>query len=267
MNIAPVSIRMLLNPLTRPMAMKAPRHDASAAPSSERAEAAPAAAGGNRAGAALIKKTCYLHPLLPPPARAIVHQSTGQWLPDGNRLRAREFLFFSARPPRASLAPDSQPPARRLQARSREVKIALVLNELRDGDVLDRDAMVGVGRDHRAPMTIIVCSGQPGLEICQYLVIDFDHIVLWVEIRDAGVAEISRKHERVAIGCGRFARLLGHRAGLRTVAGGIAGCSLGVRCHVARAAAIPGSGFARHKCSIAVYEEGRRCCDAPIAKG
>src|SRR6266581_6413717 len=78
MNIAPVSIRMLLNPLTRPMAMKAPRHDASAAPSSERAEAAPAAAGGNRDGADLIQKTCYLQPLLHPPARAIVHQSTGQ---------------------------------------------------------------------------------------------------------------------------------------------------------------------------------------------
>src|SRR6266404_4164739 len=129
MNIAPVSIRMLLNPLTRPMAMKAPRHDASAAPSSERAEAAPAAAGGNRDGADLIQKTCYLQPLLHPPARAIVHQSTGQWLPDGNRLRAREFWFFSARPPRASLL--REPPARRLQERSREVKIALVLNKLR----------------------------------------------------------------------------------------------------------------------------------------
>src|SRR5205823_14403224 len=146
------------------------------------------------------KKPAIYNHFFTPPARAIVHQSTGQWLPDGNRLRAREFLFFSTRPPRASLAADSQSPARRLQERSHEVKIALVLNELRDGDVLDRDAMVGVGRDHRAPMTIIVCSGQQGLEICKYLVIDFDHIAARVEIRDGGVAEISRKHERVAIG-------------------------------------------------------------------
>ena len=50
---------MLLNPLTRPMAMKAPRHDASAAPSPERAEAAPAAAGGNRGFTpALAATTC-----------------------------------------------------------------------------------------------------------------------------------------------------------------------------------------------------------------
>src|SRR5260370_30229437 len=77
MNIAPVSIRMFLNPLPRPMAMKAPRQDASAVPSSERTEADRAAAGGNREGAGLIQKTCYLQPLLHPRARAIIHQTQG----------------------------------------------------------------------------------------------------------------------------------------------------------------------------------------------
>ena len=38
--------------------------------------------------------------------------------------------------------------SRRLEGRSRKVKVALVLNQLRDGDVLDGDGVVGVGRDH-----------------------------------------------------------------------------------------------------------------------
>jgi hypothetical protein len=92
---------------------------------------------------------------------------------------------------------------------SREVEIALVLNELRDGDILDRDGVVGVGGDHRVAMPIISCGGQQGLEICKYRVIDFDHIRSGVEIRDGGVAEIGREYERVAIGasrCGRCGR-------------------------------------------------------------
>jgi hypothetical protein len=48
------------------MATKAPRQDASAAPSSERAEAA--AAGCNREGAGLIQKTRYLQRLRHPRA-------------------------------------------------------------------------------------------------------------------------------------------------------------------------------------------------------
>src|SRR6266404_3812568 len=81
MNIAPVSIRRLLNPLTRPMAMKAPRQDASAAPSSERAEADRAAAGGNREGAELIQKACYLQPLLHPRAALSYTKAQGNGYP------------------------------------------------------------------------------------------------------------------------------------------------------------------------------------------
>jgi hypothetical protein len=60
MNIAPVSIRTLLSPLTRPMAMKAPRQDASAAPSSERTGVDRAAAGDNREEAGIIQKPVIL---------------------------------------------------------------------------------------------------------------------------------------------------------------------------------------------------------------
>src|SRR5262249_40041252 len=43
---------------------------------------------------------------------------------------------------------------------SREVKVALVLNQLSDGDVLDRDGVVGIGRDHRVPAAIIMGGRQ-----------------------------------------------------------------------------------------------------------
>jgi hypothetical protein len=116
-----------------------------------------------------------------------------------------------------------------VRERSREVKIALVLNELRDRDVLDRDGIVGIGCDHRVPIAIIMRRRQQRLKICKNRVIDFDHIRLGVEIRDSDVAEISGKHERVAIGgrrCGRCGRGLRRRAGLS----GIARCRLRVCC-------------------------------------
>src|SRR5258708_23033544 len=49
---------------------------------------------------------------------------------------------------------------------SREVEIALVLNKLRDGDVLDGDGVVGVGGDYRVAMPIIVCGRRERLGIC-----------------------------------------------------------------------------------------------------
>src|SRR5262249_1068348 len=51
----------------------------------------------------------------------------------------------------------SQP---RLRDQSREVKVALVLNKLRDGDVLDGNGVVGIGRDHRVPTPIIMGGRQ-----------------------------------------------------------------------------------------------------------
>jgi hypothetical protein len=45
------------------------------------------------------------------------------------------------------------------------VEVALVLNELRDSDVLDRDRVVWVGGDHRVSVGIILGDGQQGLEI------------------------------------------------------------------------------------------------------
>src|SRR6516225_689268 len=83
-------------------------------------------------------------------------------------------------------------------SRSREVKIALVLNKLRDGDVLQCDAVMGIGCHHRVPVPIIMRGRQQRVEICKYRVIDFDHICIGVEIRNGFVAEISRKYESVA---------------------------------------------------------------------
>ena len=88
------------------------------------------------------------------------------------------------------------------------MKVALVPNQLRDGDVLDRDGVVGVGRDHRVPMPIVMGGCQERLEIGKYRMIDFDHVRVGMEIRNGFVAEIGREYERVAIGpdrCGATA--------------------------------------------------------------
>jgi hypothetical protein len=52
---------------------------------------------------------------------------------------------------------------RAVSSRSGEVKIALVLNKLRDGDVLHGDGVMGVSCNHRVPMPIIVCGCQKSL--------------------------------------------------------------------------------------------------------
>src|SRR5258708_35491138 len=109
MNIAPVSMRTLLSPLTRPIAMKAPRQDASAAPSSERAEADRAAAGGNREGAELIQKACYLQPLLHP--RAALSYTKAQGNVGSDRLAGNSSLSGS-RLSGTSRVPRSGPPSR-----------------------------------------------------------------------------------------------------------------------------------------------------------
>src|SRR6266508_9919 len=128
--------------------------------------------------------------------------------------------------------------ANAVRGRSREVEVALVLNELRDGDVLERDRILGICGDYGVPIPIIVCGGQQLLEIGKDGVIDFDHIRLGVEIADGDVAEIGREHESIAPrepgrGGGRGGRLH-RRADLRAVAGGIAGCWQKVRREVAR---------------------------------
>jgi hypothetical protein len=64
------------------------------------------------------------------------------------------------------------------------VEIALVLHELRDGDVLERDRIVGIGGDHGVPVPIIVCGGEQLLEVCKDRVIDFDLVRTGVEIAD-----------------------------------------------------------------------------------
>src|SRR4029453_3830844 len=64
-----------LNPLTRPMAMKAPRQDASTVPSSECTEADRAAAGGNSRGGRAPPKNLFLYNGLYPHAPAIIYQS------------------------------------------------------------------------------------------------------------------------------------------------------------------------------------------------
>src|SRR6185312_12984248 len=87
---------------------------------------------------------------------------------------------------------------RAVSSRSGEVKIALVLNKLRDGDVLHGDAVMGVSCNHRVSMPIIVCGCQESLDIRKYLVVDFDYICVRAEICKGFVAEVSGKYERVA---------------------------------------------------------------------
>ncbi len=48
-----------------------------------------------------------------------------------------------------------------------------MLHELRDGDVLDRDRIVGIGGDHRVAAAVIVGGGQQLLEVGKDRVIDF----------------------------------------------------------------------------------------------
>jgi len=118
------------------------------------------------------------------------------------------------------------------------VKIALVLNKLRDGDVLERNGIVGVGCDHRVSNPIVMGGCQESLEICKYCVIDLDHIRIGVEIRNGFVAEIGSEYESIAaVGAGRCERCgcrLGYRASLRTVAGRSIGRRRRVCCDVAR---------------------------------
>jgi hypothetical protein len=73
------------------------------------------------------------------------------------------------------------------------VEVALVLHELGDADVLDRDGIVGIGGNHRAPARVVVCGGQQRLEIRKHGVIDFDRVGFGMEIRDGGVAEIRER--------------------------------------------------------------------------
>ena len=82
---------------------------------------------------------------------------------------------------------------RAVSSRSGEVKIALVLNKLRDSDVLQCDAVMGVSRDYRVPMPIIVCGCQESLDTRKYRVVDFDYIRIGVEIGNGFVAEVSGK--------------------------------------------------------------------------
>ncbi len=106
--------------------------------------------------------------------------------------------------------------ANAVRGRSGEVKIALVLHELRDGDVLDRDRIVGIGGDHRVAAAIIVCGGQQLLEIGKDGVIDFDHVRAGAEIGEGDIAEIRGENERVAGAArrrGRHGGCLSRRAG------------------------------------------------------
>src|SRR5260221_6860035 len=154
MTIAQVSSRTWLSPLTRRMAMKAPRQDASAARSSERAEADRAAAGGDREEAEFIQKTCYLQPLLHP--RAGLSYTKARAMLDPSGLRALRILRFLAAGRLAHCKSGQRASEPRLGDRSREVQIALVLNGLRDGDVLQRDGIVGVSRDHRVAIPLVM---------------------------------------------------------------------------------------------------------------
>src|SRR6266403_2067017 len=185
MNTAPVSIRTLLSPLTRPMAMKAPRQDASAAPSSERTGVDRPAAGDNREEAGIIQKPVILQQLLPVLPDTI-HQNACHVYPRGAG-HAREILDLGE-PLADGCSAMVNGLERAVSSRSGEVKIALVLNKLRDSDVLHGDAVMGVSCDYRVSMPIIVCGRQESLDIRKYRVVDFDYICVRAEICNGFVA-------------------------------------------------------------------------------
>src|SRR5262245_1994408 len=126
-------------------------------------------------------------------------------LPEGDRARTRNLGFWGALTDSCSSMVNGL--ERAVSSRSGEVKIALVLNKLRDSDVLQCDAVMGVSRDNRVPMPIIVCGCQESLDTRKYRVVDFDRIRIGVEIGNGFVAEISREYESIgsigAGGCGR----------------------------------------------------------------
>ena len=175
--------------------MKAPRQDASAAPSSERTGVDRAAAGDNREEAGIIQKTRYFTTAF---ARApvTIYQNACHVYPRGTG-HAREIVDFGE-PLTDSCSSMVNGLERAVSSRSGEVKIALVLNKLRDSDVLQCDAVMGVSRDYRVPMPIVVCGCQESLHIRKYRVVDFDYICVGVEIRNGFVAEVSRKYESIA---------------------------------------------------------------------
>jgi len=63
--------------------------------------------------------------------------------------------------------------------RLRKMEIGLV--QLRHGNVLDRDAVMGVGGDHGVAMAVILRDGKQLMEICKNGVIDFDRVRVGME--------------------------------------------------------------------------------------
>lgn len=93
---------------------------------------------------------------------------------------------------------------------------------------------MGVSRDYRVPMPIIVCGCQESLDIRKYRVVDFDYICIGVEIRNGFVAEVSRKYESIAgTGANRCGRR-GHRLRRRISLRGIGRRGLSACCGIAR---------------------------------
>ena len=93
-----------------------------------------------------------------------------------------------------------------------------MLSELGNGDVLNGDAVVGIGRDHRVALPVVVRGGQRRLEIRKHGVIDCNDVGVAMEICDGLVAEIRHENEGIAsigTGCrGASQRRLGRGAGL-----------------------------------------------------
>src|SRR5262249_37351490 len=78
-----------------------------------------------------------------------------------------------------------------------------MLSELGNGDVLNGDAIVGIGRDHRVALPVVVRGGQRRLEIRKHGVIDCNDVGVAMEICDGLVAEIRHENEGIAsIGTG-----------------------------------------------------------------
>ena len=80
-------------------------------------------------------------------------------------------------------------------ARSDDVEVALVHLQLGHGHMLQHDRVVRIGGDYNIAMPIVLRGGEKGLNICEYRVIDLEHVSCGLEICDRVVTKPRGKDE------------------------------------------------------------------------
>jgi hypothetical protein len=81
------------------------------------------------------------------------------------------------------------------------VEVALVRLQLGQGHMLQRDRVVQIDGDYNIAMPIFLRGGEKGLNICEYRVIDLQHVSCGLKIRDRVVTKPRGKDECVVAAC------------------------------------------------------------------